>query len=115
MFGIAAKRVLLIGLGKPAELTIGKLDKALTTAARSISDKKGIRVAVAVPPGNIGEISPADFARSAAAAMQVGSQGQDLFRTERTRFAFPAVELISPAANDNLAAASRKARSSARR
>src|SRR5205823_278016 len=51
VFGISAKRVLLIGLGKPAELTAGKLDKTLTTAARSISDKKGTRVAVAIPPG----------------------------------------------------------------
>src|SRR5262249_58202241 len=76
-----------------------------TTAARSSSDKKRLRGARAVPPGNIGEISPADFARSAAAAVQGGSQGQDLFRTERTRFAFPAVGLVSPATNDNPAAA----------
>jgi leucyl aminopeptidase len=73
-------------------LTIGKLDKALITAARSISDKKDLRVAVAVPPGNIGEITPRQFVKSAAVAMQVGSVGQDLFRSEKNRFPFAAVE-----------------------
>ncbi len=102
--GIAAKRLLLIGLGKPADLTAGKLDKALTTAARSVSDKKETRVAVALPPANLGEITPAHFAASAAVAVQVGSQGQDLFRTERGRFPFAAAELIGPTA-DQVAAA----------
>lgn len=102
--GIAAKRLLLIGLGKAEELTAGKLDKALTTAARSVSDKKETRVAVALPPGNLGDISPNQFARSAAAAMQVGSQGQDLFRADRNRFPFLSVELICPA-DQNLALA----------
>jgi leucyl aminopeptidase len=102
--GIAAKRLLLIGLGKPADLTVGKLDKALTTAARSVSDKKETRVAVAVPPGHLGEIAPAQFAAAAAAALQIGSQGQDLFRTERSRFPFVAAELVGPTA-DQVAAA----------
>jgi len=90
--GIASRRLLLIGLGKSNELTVQKLDKALTTAARSISDKKDLRVAVAVPPGNLGEITPAQFVKSAAVAMQVGSLGQDLYRTEKARFPFAAIE-----------------------
>src|SRR5437763_546788 len=44
--GIAAERLLLIGLGKASELTIARLDKALMTASRSISDKQETRVAV---------------------------------------------------------------------
>lgn len=97
LHGIAAKRLLLVGLGKPAELTIGKVDKAWTTAARSISDKKETRVAVSIPATNIGELTPAQFARSAAIAMQIGSQGQDLFRTERNRFPFVAADLVTAA------------------
>lgn len=100
--GLATPRLLLIGVGKPADLTIGKLDKALTTAARSISDKKDLRIAVAVPPGNLGAITPVQFVRSAAVAMQVGSLGQDLFRTEKARFAFAGVEFTG---NDGLGGA----------
>jgi leucyl aminopeptidase len=100
--GIAARRLLLVGLGKPSELTAGQLDKALTTAARAISDKKETRVAVAVPPGNLGEITPAQFVRSAAVAVQVGSQGQDLYRAERTRFPFLSVEFATAGSTDSL-------------
>jgi leucyl aminopeptidase len=103
--GVAAKRLLLVGVGKTSELDIGKLDKALTSAARSVSDKKETRVAVAVPADGLGEISPAQFVRSAAVAMQVGSQGQDLFRTERNRFPFLSVELVHPKTADGLDAA----------
>lgn len=95
--GIAAKRLLLIGVGKPADLTTSKLDKAWTTAARSISDKKETRVAISIPAANVGELTPAQIARSAATAMLVGSQGQDLFRTERGRFPFTAVDVVSTA------------------
>jgi leucyl aminopeptidase len=52
--GLGASRLLLIGVGKPEELTMGRLDRALTTAARAISDKKDVRVAVAVPDAAIG-------------------------------------------------------------
>ncbi len=98
--GIAAKRLLLIGLGKADNLSIGRLDKSLTTAARSISDKQETRVVVAVPGTNLGSITPGQFARSAAVAMQVGSVGQDLYRTEKSRFPFLSAELLSPAAVD---------------
>ncbi len=92
--GLGTPRLLLIGLGKADDLTVGRLDKALATAARAISDKKELRVAVAIPPGNLGAITPGDFVRSAAAAVQIGSVGQDLFRTEKGRFPFASVELV---------------------
>jgi leucyl aminopeptidase len=91
--GIAAPRVLLIGLGKPAELTVGRLTKALTTAARAISDKKDLRVAFAVPAEAVGSISPANFAGVATTAALTGSLGQDLFRAERNRFPFASVTI----------------------
>ena len=47
--GIAARRLLFVGLGKAEELTAGRLDKALVTAARAISDKPATRVAFVVP------------------------------------------------------------------
>lgn len=104
--GIAATRLLLLGLGKVADLTSGRLDRAVTTAARSISDKKDVKIAFAVPEAAIGSISPAQFATAASAAALVGSLGQDLFRTERNRFAFADVALAGSAAiGDALATA----------
>ncbi len=96
--GIAATRLLLLGLGKVADLTSGRLDRALTTAARAISDKKDVKIAFAVPEAPIGTVSPAQFATAASAAALVGSLGQDLFRTERNRFAFADVALAGSAA-----------------
>ena len=86
--GIAAARVMLVGLGKADELAAGRLDKALVTAARAVSDKKETRVAFAVPETAVGAVSPTEFAAAAATAAQVGSIGQDIYRTERNRFAF---------------------------
>ena len=86
--GIAASRLMFIGLGKVDEITAGRLDKALVTAARAISDKKETRVAFAVPDTSIGAITPPEFAAAAATAAQIGSIGQDIFRTERNRFPF---------------------------
>lgn len=91
--GLAASRLLLLGLGKPDELTAGRLDRALMTAARSISDKKDVRAAFAVPDAAIGKISPSQFATGATAAAIAGSVGQDLFRTERNRFPLAAATL----------------------
>src|ERR1700734_2782026 len=45
---LAAKRVLLVGLGKPEELTLPRYEKALIPAARHISEKKCGELAVAI-------------------------------------------------------------------
>lgn len=93
--GISASRVLFIGLGKPDDLTAGRLDKALNTATRAISDKKETRTAFAVPDTAVGSISSADFACAAATCAQVGSIGQDLFRAERNRHPFVSAAVVS--------------------
>jgi leucyl aminopeptidase len=104
--GIAASRLLLIGVGKGADLTAGRTDRALTTAARQISDKDNVRVAIALPDAAIGSVSLAQFATSASYAALIGSTGQDLFRTERNRFAFASLDVVATSGNrDELAAA----------
>jgi leucyl aminopeptidase len=104
--GIAASRLLLLGLGKPGELTVGRLDRALTTAARMISDKENVQAAFAVPDAAVGSIAPSQFAAAAASSALTGSQGQDLFRTERNRFPFAAASIVSSAAtSDGVASA----------
>jgi leucyl aminopeptidase len=91
--GVGARRALFVGLGTPDELTAARLDKAFMTAARAISDKSQTRVAVVIPTEVPGALSATDFVASAVACGIVGSQGQDLFRSERSRFPFASLEL----------------------
>lgn len=93
--GISAKRILFVGLGTEADLTTARLDKALMTASRAVSDKKEIRIAFAVPDQPIGPISPDTFALAAVTCGIVGSSGQDLYRTERSRHPFASVEVVA--------------------
>lgn len=91
--GAAASRVLMLGLGKPGELSVGRLEKALMTGLRQLADKKDVRLAIAIPDLT-DSVTDGQFATSAATAALVASSGQDLFRTERARFAFAAVTLV---------------------
>lgn len=97
--GLKAARVLLVGLGKAEELTAGRLDRALATATRSISDKKDVKVAFAVPDAAVGAVSTAQIAAAATAAALTGSVGQDLYRTEKNRFPFASFQLICTSEN----------------
>lgn len=90
--GIAAERLLLVGLGPADKLTDAVLHKAMLTAARHISTKDKQRVVVAVPAA--GETIPPGWVSLIAAAMQVGAVGQDLYRAEKQRFAFDALTLL---------------------
>lgn len=93
--GIGARRVFFVGLGAANDLTIPRLDKALMTAARAISDKADVKVAFALPTESIGAITPAEIVASATTAGLVGSLGQDLFRTERSRYPFADIQIAS--------------------
>ena len=109
--GVAASRLLLLGLGKPDELTVGRLDRALMTAARMISDKENVRAAFAVPDAAVGGITPAQFASATATSALTGSLGQDLFRTERNRFPFASASIVSSTTtSDGLAVAVERGR-----
>jgi len=98
--GIGARRVFFVGLGAASDLTIARLDKALMTAARAISDKADVKVAFAVPSESIGTITPAEIVASATISGLVGSQGQDLYRTERTRHRFADFQIAAAVTAD---------------
>ena len=93
--GIGASRILFVGLGTEADLTIARVDKALMTAARAVSDKKENRVAIVVPSESTGAVSRADFVASATTCGMVGSLGQDLFRAERGRHPFIGLQVVA--------------------
>ena len=105
--GIGVSRVLFVGLGSANDLTIARLDKALMTASRSVSDKQETRVAFAVPTEAMGAVSTPDFVASATACGMVGSLGQDLFRTERGRHPFSGLQIVATGTADLDAAVER--------
>jgi len=107
---LAAKRVLLVGLGKPEELKLPRYEKAVLTAARHISEKKCGELAVAVETPTGSKLSQSDLVQAATYAATVGGVGQGLFKTEASRFPFGDVSLaVGSGANsaDLTAAASR--------
>lgn len=108
--GLGVSRILFVGLGTANDLTTARLDKAFTTAARAISDKKDLRIAIAIPSEPIGSISPAQFAASAVTCSLIGSVGQDLFRTERARHPFAGLQVVAAGKSGDLDAAIERGR-----
>jgi len=90
---LAAKRLLLVGLGKPEELTLPRYERAMLTAVRHISEKKCAELAVAVETPSGSKLSMADLAQTVAFAATVGCVGQGLFKSEPARFPFEEVSL----------------------
>jgi leucyl aminopeptidase len=92
--GIAAKRVLLIGLGAADKITAASLEKAFVIAARQISTKATRRISLAIPTAGPADVTLAQRVQLAASSVQVGCLGQDLYKSEKKRFAFERVDLI---------------------
>ena len=90
--GIAANRLLLVGLGKSEDLTAAGLEKALLAAVRHVSDKKDRDVAVAVC--NVGPLTPVEAAQITATSLIVGCVGQGIYRTEPGRFPFATATVL---------------------
>ena len=98
--GVAAGRVLLVGLGPAGDLTVAKLEKALLSAARRASKKAAVSVAVALPNLADSPVPDDRAAQVAAISLSIGCVGQSLYRSEPARFAFTAATIIPPATAD---------------
>ncbi|HEV3438704.1 MAG TPA: leucyl aminopeptidase [Gemmata sp.] len=77
--GIAAKRLLIVGLGKRGEATRATIHDAAAAAARYATEKKIGTLAVAVPSG--------EFTLAVAVGLAQGCQGPGVRKTTPTRFA----------------------------
>ncbi len=91
-------RILCVGLGKPELQTEAGIHKAYVTAARQITVKDQLRVAVAIPSRVA--LSPAATVRTIAAALQIAGQGQDLYRAERARYPLANIQFLADADSD---------------
>lgn len=92
--GIAAKRLLMVGMGPAGKLGEAGLFKAAAVAARVASSRKTERIAMAVPAVESNTLGLARRVQILAAALHVGSVGQDLYRAEKKRFPFAHVDLL---------------------
>ena len=89
---LAAKRLLFVGLGADDDLDVRRLRKAFQTAARKVSDKPDVRIAVGVP--DVGRLSPDVTVSNLVAALTVGCVGQDLYQSDPGRHPFSEVQLL---------------------
>src|SRR5581483_9109603 len=85
--GLAAKRLLVVGLGKQAEATRGTIHDAAAAAARHVTGKKVGTVAFAVP-------SP-EFTLAAGVGLAQGCQGPGIRKATPARFAPERLVLVS--------------------
>uniref|UniRef100_A0A7C2PHJ6 Probable cytosol aminopeptidase n=1 Tax=Schlesneria paludicola TaxID=360056 RepID=A0A7C2PHJ6_9PLAN len=91
--GLAAPRLLLVGLG-PTPVKPQTLDRAWTTAFRAIADKPNLRVAALIPPRIAGGPTTAESVQAATVAAMVGSSGQDLFKAEKSKHPFAGLAVV---------------------
>ncbi|MEW4526143.1 MAG: leucyl aminopeptidase [Maioricimonas sp. JB045] len=99
--GIAAERVLTVGLGPAASLSVESLERALLTAIRQVSSHKDQRIAVALPPDAPSSLEPLLLAQIVATDLVVGSSGQGLYQAETSRFPFAQALVAAPGSADS--------------
>jgi leucyl aminopeptidase len=96
--GIAARQILVVGLGERSAYDAGTAFRAASVAARSLAAKPRNRIAYYLDEG-----SSAAITEAAVAGAMAGGQGQDLYRAEKKRT--PPNELLwsggDPAAIDH--------------
>ncbi|MBI1313357.1 leucyl aminopeptidase [bacterium] len=92
--GIAAQRLLVVGLGKLNELTRTTFEQAVTAAVRQVSTKAGVSVAFAVPELPSDRISARQTVETIALGLTVGSVGQDSLKAERGHYPLASATLL---------------------
>jgi leucyl aminopeptidase len=93
--GIAAERVLVVGLGKRAEADRAGLTAAAAVAARAVTGKEWKRVAFALPEG-VPDIGWGDVAVAAGVGLAQGCFGPGLRKSKPERFVPAELVLVAP-------------------
>lgn len=86
--GLGAKRLLVVGLGPIAKLTLARWEQALLTATRKASSLKETSICLTVPEAVLSQIGADKAIQTAAYAIVVGSFAQALYKAEQERFPF---------------------------
>jgi leucyl aminopeptidase len=108
--GIAAARLLAVGLGRRDKADFAGVHAAAAAAAKSITGKAYARVACALPDGVPG-LDPDAVVRAVGTGLMQGSEGPGLRKSKPDRFAPGELILVAPPGTDaaRLAAAARRA------
>ncbi|MEX2288394.1 MAG: leucyl aminopeptidase [Planctomycetaceae bacterium] len=91
---IAAERLLLVGLGKSSELTIADFEKAMRTAARTISAKPDQTAAIGIAKSTLTALGAERCGQTIATAFIVGGIGQDLYKAKPDHHPLETVTLL---------------------
>ena len=81
--GLAAKRLVVVGLGPAAPSDLGRVYEALATASRTLAGN-GCREVVLLPAG----LDQGAQVETAVAGVLLGTEGQDLYRREKSQTPF---------------------------
>ncbi len=93
--GIAAERLLLVGIGKPDALTVGSLTRAINSAVRDVTTKADRSLAIVLPEQGTLPLTTTQIAKTAAICLQTGSVSQQLYRSEPDRFPLAAASIAA--------------------
>ncbi len=94
--GIAAKRLLIVGLGKLAKATVHSVREAAGTAVR-FAKPRGIREVALALPENYGKGSIEALARAAVEGAYVGDFDADTYRSDRKDQSIQSLTIAAPA------------------
>jgi leucyl aminopeptidase len=104
--GLAARRLLIVGLGKQAKVTVHTVRNAAGTAVR-FTKPRGIRELVLALPGSADvpglELPPSACARAAAEGAFVGDFDPDTYRSERKDQSVESFTVVAPGNSDRAA------------
>jgi len=100
--GLAAKRLLILGLGKQAKVTLHSVRNAAGTAVR-YTKPRGIRELVLALPENFSESLPDAVAMAIAEGAIVGDFDSDTYRSDRKDLSIHSFTLAAPNAADQAA------------
>lgn len=95
--GIAAERLLIVGLGKPESLTIAKLEHALLAAVRRAAGQADMHLAIDLPPAAVEKLGLEVVVAAASYAGLVGGTTQGLYKKEPDHHPLAQLTLLTDA------------------
>lgn len=102
--GIAASRILIVGLGRPEDLTRQRLEKAMTAAARKVASRKDVACVFAVPELSSTNVGIDDAVETIAVAIHAATQGQDALKKEKNHHPLESARILVAEADATAAA-----------
>jgi len=95
--GIAANRVLIVGLGDPERQALQSWERAVMTAVRKAAGSAESAVAIVIPDEALSRSTPDQIIATTVCAAIVGSSGQGIYKQKQDRYPFRQVTVVCSA------------------